>query len=640
MAVALVAVAVWAVAIGLDASATGWMVMTLAMSLPGLVLGSIITRRFPLHWVGALLSVAGLIMLGIGVYDTYLAAAQQHPSMPVSAVLVSLAQGSWMLLYLPWALMLLVFPAGRFETRFDRILARCLILIAVVFGILVSVGAGRYVTGFQESYRWTSPIPGADLGAALLLPVFLVLLAFCALRLLRRFRSSDPEMRNQIRWLVVAGLSVPATLLLCWAGYLINGHASIVVYGLLTMNVLIPSAIGVAILRSELFDAGRVLVSFFAFFLVFGLAIALAALPMRWPGMTDQSSAMLAVAGVVLGTVGVASQYPRIRRVVGRVFYAEHERLMDALSIFGSQVLEGGAKPTDLEAALRKATEDSGLRIGYLEPGGSIYHDAHGMRLEMAGGVVVMLTGRPIGLILPVESRVLAFNTDVIRKIAPMVETGRQQLELAAALTEVEASRARLLMAAHQERQRLERDLHDGAQQRLMALGMGLRRIQRQLPDGNEKLRSALDESVAELGTAVAELRQLAHGIRPSALDEGLPAALRQLSGRSPTPLSLTISEPLPVVPEMVAATAYFVASEAVHNAAKHSNAQRITVTLDRHGNGLRLCVSDDGCGGARQIAGGGLTGLEDRVKALGGSLGIASVLGRGTTLEAVLPCA
>ena len=90
----------------------------------------------------------------------------------------------------------------------------------------------------------------------------------------------------------------------------------------------------------------------------------------------------------------------------------------------------------------------------------------------------------------------------------------------------------------------------------------------------------------------------------------------------------------------MVADTAYFVASEAVHIAAKHSNAQRITVTLGRHGTGLRLCVSDDGCGGARQIAGGGLTGLEDRVKALGGSLGIASVLGRGTTLEAVLPCA
>ncbi len=484
------------------------------------------------------------------------------------------------------------------------------------------------------------PIPGADLGAGLLLPVFLVLLALCALRLLKRFRASEPEPKNQIRWLVVAGASVPATLLLCWAGYLINGHASIVVYGLLTMNVLIPSAIGVAILRSDLFDAGRVLVSFFGFFLVFGLVIALTALLMRWPGVADQSSTILTVAGVVLGTVGVVSLYPLIRRAVGRVFYAEHERLMDALSIFGNHVLEGAARPTDLEAALRNATADSGLRLGYLEPGGSTYHDAHGLRLEMPGAILVMLTGRPIGLILPVESRVLAFNADVIRKIAPMVETGRQQLELAAALAEVEASRARLLMAAHHERQRLERDLHDGAQQRLMALGMGLRRIQRQLPEGNEKLRSALDESVAELGTAVAELRQLAHGIRPSALDEGLPAALRQLSGRSPTPLSLTISEPLPMVPEMVAATAYFVASEAVHNAAKHSNAQRITVTLDRHGTGLRLCVSDDGCGGARQIAGGGLTGLEDRVKALGGSLGIASVLGRGTTLEAVLPCA
>src|SRR6185312_13449189 len=112
LAAALLAMAAWAVIAGADAPAIGWMVLTLAMSLPALVLGQVITRRFPLHGVGALLSCAGLIMLGIGVNDTYLAAAQQDPGIPVSGLLVSMTQGSWMLLYLPWALMLLVFPSG------------------------------------------------------------------------------------------------------------------------------------------------------------------------------------------------------------------------------------------------------------------------------------------------------------------------------------------------------------------------------------------------------------------------------------------------------------------------------------------------------------------------------------------------
>lgn len=640
LAVALLAIAAWAVAAGVAPSAIKWMVLTLVMSLPALTLGQIITRRFPRHGVGSLLSGAGLIILGIGVNDTYLAAAQQNPGLPVSAVLVSITQGSWMLLYLPWALMLLVFPSGRFERPSERNLAIGLIVVVVAFGILVGLGAGPYVNDFQESHRLRAPVPGADLAAVLLLPAFLALLILSASRLLKRFRSSDPETRNQIRWLAVAGVSVPGTLLLCWAGYLINGNASVVVYGLVAMNLLLPAAIGLAILRSDLFDAGRVLVSLFGLLAVFGLVIALTALLMHWPGVADQSAATLTVAGVAAGTVGLVSLHPRIRRVAGLVLYAEHERLMDALSFFEGQVLEGAARPTDLEAVLRNATADSHLQVGYLEPGGSTYCDAHGKRLDTHGGIPVVLAGRPIGLILPSDTRERAINADATRKLAPMLETGRQQLELAAALAEVEASRTRLLLAAHHERQRLERDLHDGAQQRLVALGMGLRRIQRQLPVGTQALHSALDESVAELGTAVAELRQLAHGIRPSALDEGLPAALRQLSGRSPTPLSLTISEPLPAVPEMVAATAYFVASEAVHNAVKHSNAQRITVTLDGHGRGLRLCVSDNGCGGARQTTGGGLTGLEDRVKALGGRLDIASTAGRGTTVEALLPCA
>jgi signal transduction histidine kinase len=251
----------------------------------------------------------------------------------------------------------------------------------------------------------------------------------------------------------------------------------------------------------------------------------------------------------------------------------------------------------------------------------------------------VALSGKVSGILIPGPGRGRVFNAEATRALALMLEMGRQQVELSGALAEVDASRTRLLLASLGERKRLERDLHDGAQQRLVALGMGLRLMQRRLPANGQELAAQLDAAVAELATAVAELRQIAHGIRPSALDEGLGAALRQLSGRSPTPVSLHIDGHLADVPEVVGATAYFVAAEAVHNANKHAAAQRITVRLGSEGQAIRLYVSDDGRGGARSTPGGGLAGLDDRVNALGGKLVVSSESGCGTTIEAVLPC-
>jgi signal transduction histidine kinase len=164
---------------------------------------------------------------------------------------------------------------------------------------------------------------------------------------------------------------------------------------------------------------------------------------------------------------------------------------------------------------------------------------------------------------------------------------------------------------------------------------MQLRLAQRHLDDGTVDVDRLLDGSVAELGTAVAELRQIAHGLRPSSLDDGLPAALSNLVRSLPLTVDMDVDDaPLP---DAVATTAYYVASEAITNAVKHAEATRIELRVIRRNGQLLVRVTDDGCGGARL---GLRSGLADRVAALGGSLHVASPVGRGTEVEAALPCA
>jgi signal transduction histidine kinase len=249
------------------------------------------------------------------------------------------------------------------------------------------------------------------------------------------------------------------------------------------------------------------------------------------------------------------------------------------------------------------------------------------------------LGGAGIGTLRARGSRELL--REVATASALLVEVVRLRVELSGALRDVESSRSRLLEVSYQERRRLERDLHDGAQQRLVALGMALRLGQRHLDDGRTDVSGLLDQAVAELGTAVAELRQIAHGLRPSSLDDGLVNALTMMVGRVPVPITLDLHPELGCenLPDVVATTAYYVASEAVVNAVRHAAAATIGLRVARDAAALTVQVSDDGPGGATLRPGAGLAGLADRVAAAGGGLRLTSTLGNGTLVEAVLPC-
>jgi signal transduction histidine kinase len=240
---------------------------------------------------------------------------------------------------------------------------------------------------------------------------------------------------------------------------------------------------------------------------------------------------------------------------------------------------------------------------------------------------------------------VLEHNAELVQSVcaaaALTLENERLQAELRARLGELRASRTRLVEATDAERRRLERDLHDGTQQRLVSIAMSLGLLEARLPDQPAALRPLVHETREALALALEELRELTQGIQPALLTErGLAAALEDLARRAglPTHVRLDISERLP---EQVESAAYFLVSEALTNAVKHSHASESRVSAATAGGVLAVEVADDGIGGATTEGGGsGLRGLADRVEALEGSLTISSPPGRGTTLRAEIPCA
>jgi len=252
-------------------------------------------------------------------------------------------------------------------------------------------------------------------------------------------------------------------------------------------------------------------------------------------------------------------------------------------------------------------------------------------------GAPIHVAGRLWGGVMVSSEQPHAFPAGTEERLGSFAELVTAALADVDAREQLAASRARIVEAADAARRRIERDLHDGAQQRLVALALHLRRIESHL-EPNSAATHELAVARAELNAALAELRELARGIHPSILtDRGLEAALAAVAGRSPVPVELDLAggDTLPLT---VQTTAYFVVVEALTNAAKHAGPDRIEVRVELDDDAALLEVRDDGGGGADLARGSGLRGLADRVSALGGTLEIESPPGAGTTLRARIP--
>jgi signal transduction histidine kinase len=293
-----------------------------------------------------------------------------------------------------------------------------------------------------------------------------------------------------------------------------------------------------------------------------------------------------------------------------------------------------------LRAALAEALGDPSLRLAYWLPDSERFVDAAGRPFPMPerGWTAVELHGRRVAAI--VHDPALDEEPQLVRTAgaaaALALENQRLSAELRARIEDLRASRTRIVEAGDAERRRLERDLHDGAQSRLVALAMKLRMARRRA-EGRPDVTAILDESSAELQASLDELRELARGIHPAVLtDRGLGPALEMLASRAPVPVD--VSGDVDDLPPAVATAVYFVVSEGLTNVAKYARARHATVTVSRDDNRVVAEVADDGVGGADLARGSGLRGLVDRVAALDGRLELHSPAGNGTRLRAEFP--
>jgi len=303
--------------------------------------------------------------------------------------------------------------------------------------------------------------------------------------------------------------------------------------------------------------------------------------------------------------------------------------------------------PGKLRDALARALHDPSLSLAYWLPERSRYVDVDGRPVELPTegdsqvATVIEREGRPVAAL--VHDATLDDEPDLVEAVGAAaslaLENERLQADLRARLEDLRASRARMVDAANAERRRLERNLHDGTQQRLVSVSMALGLAESKLGSEPEAARRIIEEARQALGAALHELRESSQGVHPSILTErGLGPALKELVFLAPMSIELDVP-PDERLPEPVEAAAYYIVAEALANVAKYASADAVSVTIERHNGLARVEIADDGVGGADPSKGSGLRGLSDRVEALGGTLAVESAPGSGTRLRAEIPC-
>jgi PAS domain S-box-containing protein len=341
--------------------------------------------------------------------------------------------------------------------------------------------------------------------------------------------------------------------------------------------------------------------------------------------LVNEQAALRRVATLVAEAHDPAGLFEAVAVEVGQLLDADATRLLrDEHDGTASVVAAYGASDPAVDVGAR-LTVDRSQRL-----------------LEAAGGVAVaapiVVSGRTWGVILAVFANRDAVRADTEGRMAQFTELVATAVANAQSSAELTASRRRIVETADETRQRIERDLHDGAQQRLVHTVVTLKLARGELKDRGGQAAELVGEGLAHAEQAIAEIRELARGIHPAILtDRGLVDALGALTQRSPVPVTLETHLDRRL-PSPVEVTVYYVVSEALTNAVKHAQATRVQVILEERDGELRLRICDDGVGGADLAAGSGLVGLTDRVEAGGGTLRVESPTGQGTRLDVVLP--
>ena len=625
---------------------TGTEVSIWAIGLAFAIVGVLIATRQPgnaIGWIFLAAAVgAGLGALASAYADYWVGGHGGSETLGKTAAWYG--NQSWIpFILVPSTFLLLLFPDGRLLSPRWQPVAWC--AGAGMAGVFVLQGLHPGpISDYPEirnPYGIESPVLDLLEGVAFL--ALLIGVLGSAASLVLRFRRSRGEQRQQMKWLAFAGAVAALTVTIGTVVYDTVGETA--ANTAIMLSVLgLPAATGVAVLRHRLYDIDVVINRTLVYaVLTAGLAAIYAAITVSL-GVSLGAGSTLPTAAATLA-VALAFRPLRSRvqvRVDRRFDRARYEGLL-RVERFLEDLRAGRAAPEATGKVMAKALGDPGLELFFWLPEAERHVDAAGRvvdDLPAVGRAVTPVRRGTLELASVVHDPGLSEHPDLLESVISAaglaIEIARLRVEVRRQLAEVEASRARIVTVGYEERRRLERDLHDGAQQRLVSIGLGLREIQRRLPP-ELPVATELDATVGELSEAIDELRELARGVRPAGLDDGLAPALRELAARSSPRTRVEATDER--FPDNLETAAYFVASEALANAAKHARASEVAVSAARRDGRLVVCVSDDGVGGARPTAGSGLLGMTDRVAALGGSVHIESPRGRGTTVTAELPC-
>jgi len=367
--------------------------------------------------------------------------------------------------------------------------------------------------------------------------------------------------------------------------------------------------------------------------------------------LAEEQAALRRVATLVARGVPPEEVFAVVAEEVGRLLPAgyahlaryEPDRTLTTVAAWGSamagfpvgsrRILEGNNLGTLVFETGRPARMDR-----YADASGPVGAAARAAGLRSAVATPIIVEGRLWGLIAAGSILEQPMPADTEARLASFTELVATAIANAESRSELAASRRRIVAASDEARRRIERDLHDGTQQRLVSLGLAARTAQADVAADRGELRAELSRIAAGLADAVAELQEFSRGIHPAILSErGLGPALRTLARRSAVPVDLEVTASARC-PEPIEIAAYYVASEALANAMKHAQASRIEMSLATRDGSLLLSVRDDGVGGADPARGSGLAGLTDRVEALSGSIHLHSAAGTGTQITVDLP--
>ena len=566
-----------------------------------------------------------------------------HPdSLPFARTAAVYADGGFLIWIVLLGLIVLVTPTGSAPAPRWRVVGWASLAGGLAYYLAIPFRStpldSAPFAGMTGPYADSAITPFATpMAFAGLLLAHFALLGAVASFLVRIVHAEDEE-RRQLRWLLIPAIPFPFMVVGAWFAAHSDNTTLLLFFGL-GYVVIIPVCAGLAIEKQRLYDIDRLVSRTVAYTLLSALIVLSYLVVVVSAGIIGGRAVAESIPAAVAATIAAVAAggfaRRRLQDIIDRRF---NRRAFTALAIVHQYVREPDEART-IEDVLREASGDSALRVAYwVESSAAWVTEAGEAAPEPDGRAFVVPVrggGRGAAIVFDPAQCEPAFIAGLASAARPELENARLRAAIQLQLVEVRESRSRIVSAQLEERKRIERDLHDGSQQRLLALALNLRATE--LAGDSAAALRALPGAVDELQATVRELRDLANGLYPSALEGGgLAAALQQLAARAPIPIRLAVTEQR--LPPPVESSAWFIACEALTNVVKHARATAVSLAAALEGGSLVLSIDDDGVGGA-DSHGHGLRGIADRAEAAGGRLTISERPTGGTSIRAVLPC-